>query len=351
MIAKQEQFNKMAIIDPDGLFFGERLAACSDLAQLYWPRFFLAANGYGRLELSYKSIISHVFANFSSPPKSEEIWQIFREYDDNFLAVLYETDGGVWWCQFITSEKFLPKYKKTRDKSSPAPPLNLLKLHHDGYIAWKRSKSFQNQSFQKSSEISQWRGVGIGVGVGVGEIQNLSPKKLRREPDQRHSLFKEILAEYWKYANHKSPEMPWGPADAKQLANLLAASPGLNQEEFRRLLRNRARSDLSHGEPVHKWISMITKFTDPLDQYGKPKTSGANNGSVPHGKTKSNMVVLAESLARGQRENSPDEDGLFSTSEPRQGDPGTVHGLLASPGPESVPSSDGESSRKRETGG
>jgi len=48
----------MAIIDPAGLFEGERLAACSDVAQLYWPRLFLAANSCARLELSYPSVIS-----------------------------------------------------------------------------------------------------------------------------------------------------------------------------------------------------------------------------------------------------------------------------------------------------
>ena len=101
----------MAIIDPEGLFSGERLAACSDLAQLYWPRFFLAANSCGRIELSYKSIVSRVFGNFQSPPKSDDLWKIFREYDDNYLAILYQSESGTWWCQFITSEKYLPKYK------------------------------------------------------------------------------------------------------------------------------------------------------------------------------------------------------------------------------------------------
>jgi hypothetical protein len=178
----------MAIIDPEGLFCGERLAACSDLAQLYWPRFFLAANSCARIELSYKSLVSRVFANFQKIPTSLEIWAIFREYEANFLAILYETDGGTWWCQFITSEKFLPKYKKTRDNLTPGPSLHLIDAHQVGYLAWKKSKSFQNQPFQKLPESFQREGVGIGVGigvgVGVGEGSTLAPsaKKQRSTP-------------------------------------------------------------------------------------------------------------------------------------------------------------------------
>lgn len=158
----------MAIIDPDGLFCGERLAACSDMAKLYWPRFFLASNGYGRLELSYKSLVSRVFGNFQKIPESSEIWQIFREYEANFLAVLYESSDGCWWCQFITSEKYLPKYKKTRDNDSPAPTFEQMEKSRMGYLAWKKANSFSNQSFQKVLESFVRRGEerrGFGIGA------------------------------------------------------------------------------------------------------------------------------------------------------------------------------------------
>ena len=159
----------MAIIDPEGLFSGERLAACSDLAQFCWPRFFLASNSCGRIELSYKSLVSHVFGNFHKVPESQEIWAIFREYEANYLAVLYEAESGSWWCQFITSEKYLPKYKKTRDEMSPPPSAALMDKHRTGYLEWKRSKSFKNQSFRKLPKSSGSEGVGIGVGVGIGD--------------------------------------------------------------------------------------------------------------------------------------------------------------------------------------
>lgn len=165
----------MAIIDPDGLFGGDRLAACSDLAQLYWPRLFLAANGCARLEMSYSSIISKIFKNFKKTPKSSDLWAVFHEYEANFLAVLYEADG-IWWCQFITSEKNLPKYKRDRDKSTPAPPLELLEKHKFGYVAWKKANSFGTSDFGNFQEISYGEEKrGVGIGVGVGEERAIAP--------------------------------------------------------------------------------------------------------------------------------------------------------------------------------
>lgn len=171
----------MAIIDPEGLFQGERLAACSDMAQFCWPRLYLGSNGYARLELSYSSIISKIFRNFKNPPKSAELWEIFREYEKNFLAILYEING-VWWCEFATSEKWLPRYKTRRDEESPAPTLEDRQRFHSGLLKWKSNNSFSNESFQKVSEDFVRRGVGVGVGVGDVEGINTSctePKQVR----------------------------------------------------------------------------------------------------------------------------------------------------------------------------
>lgn len=274
----------MAIIDPEGLFSGERLAACSDLAQLYWPRLFLAANSCGRIELSYKSLVSHVFGNFQVIPESSKIWEVFREYDANFLAVLYETEGGTWWCQFITSEKFLPKYKKTRDNLSPAPPLEALEAHRKGYLEWKKSKSFQNQSFQKISPSFSSEGVGIGVGEGV-VVKDLKPsreKKPREEPTKseivktRHAGFKEKIKHYWEYKN-PDVEMPWGPGEGKQLAMWLAESPLTSVEQFTGFLRNRARSEVNHAERPSVWIRNVTSYAKgPLDNFKQPLNGGTN---------------------------------------------------------------------------
>jgi hypothetical protein len=174
----------MAIIDPEGLFEGERLAACSDIAQLYWQRLFLGANSCARMELSYQSIISKIFKTFRKVPTQQELWEVFEEFDKHFLAILYEVDG-IWWCQFITSEKNLPKYKKTRDMETPAPTAEMFAKHRSGYMEWRKRNSFSNQSFRKSSEGFQRRGEERGgVGLGVGEEKGGEAKSapLRQEP-------------------------------------------------------------------------------------------------------------------------------------------------------------------------
>lgn len=158
----------MALIDPEGLFCGERLAACSDMAQLYWPRLFLASNGYARIELNYDSIVRKVFQNFQNPPKPQQIWAYFKEYEENFLAVLYK-NGPTWWCQFDTQEKFLPTYKTRRDKDSPGPPEELICSFRLGYEEWKRKRANPAESFQKFSEDFSHRGIGEVNGVGEEE--------------------------------------------------------------------------------------------------------------------------------------------------------------------------------------
>jgi hypothetical protein len=141
----------MPFIDRDGLFSGERLAACSDLAQLYWPWFYTAANGYGRLELSENTIISKIFGNFAKPPEHSQLEKIFEEYERNYLVILYEVNG-VWWAQFATREKYLPRYKTRKDQQSPGPTLENWANFQKGYISWKRGKSLNIHTFQKSAE-------------------------------------------------------------------------------------------------------------------------------------------------------------------------------------------------------
>ena len=175
----------MAIIDPKGLLHGERLAACSDNAQNWWPRLFLAANGYARIELSYSSIVQECFAGYRKKPTEDQLWDVFEEYSENHLVVIYEADG-LSWAQFITPEKCLRRYKTKADNESPAPPDELVCQVTANYLARKKTASFRRKpkltayldEFPKSSEnlenvqnISANFGLGEGVGVGVGEKQ------------------------------------------------------------------------------------------------------------------------------------------------------------------------------------
>jgi hypothetical protein len=229
----------MAFIDRDGLLRGERLAACSDLAQMLWPRFFVAANGYGRLELSQLGIFSEVFGHFRNPPTPEEVHAVFLDYEANCLAILYPVNG-VLWCQFATSDKYLPRYKTSREKLSPAPGIEREKKLAVAYATWKVNKSFGNRAFEsrisendpisensrisensaisENDEISEKEisekgsisekgpfSVVVGVGVGVGE-EHLAPSA-RQEPAQprRHAQSPRRLA--W---SSKKPELQAG---------------------------------------------------------------------------------------------------------------------------------------------
>lgn len=100
-----------------------------------------------------------------------------------------------------------------------------------------------------------------------------------RSSDPRHTPFQAILAEYWSYKNQAAPEMPWQARDAKALSDLLAASPGLKEEQFRQLLRNRARSAVAHGDRVYLWIGNLTRFQETIGPYNRPESAGGANAS------------------------------------------------------------------------
>ena len=138
----------MAIINPDGLFRGQRLRKCSDRARLYWPYLFLASNGFGRLELDYEYLVPHVFLGFRNPPTAQEIESCIMEYTDAGLGFLYH-DGQ--WFQWDTPTKLLPRWKTSVDKNSPTPD----------------SKELQKFS-ENLRKLPSGGGVGVGIGVGVG---------------------------------------------------------------------------------------------------------------------------------------------------------------------------------------
>jgi len=351
----------MAIIDPEGLFSGERLAACSDLAQLYWPRFFLAANSCGRIELSYKSIVSRVFGNFQSPPKSDDLWKIFREYDDNYLAILYQSESGTWWCQFITSEKYLPKYKKTRDSMSPAPPIELLDLHRDGYLEWKKSKSFQNQSFQKYSNDDESfgrEGVGIGVGVGIGEgigvIEKHSPALVISKIVDREKDVVEGAFAFYCESFQKNPKQYQLTNERRKKAGLryrerMNANDGdldAVERDFAKCIENLAASDYHVSGGYIDWTAQIFKSQDEFEKRlnWKPNRNGGKiNATVPNGTGNQIVGVLQKTLAGRQRNRTFSEDGdLPSSGEVGRNDIEPVHGISSQPRLASVSGSDEE---------
>jgi uncharacterized protein YdaU (DUF1376 family) len=101
----------------------------------------------------------------------------------------------------------------------------------------------------------------------------------KRAPDERHTPFRLLLGEYWRAQNHAFPEMPWQGRDAKALSDFLAASPSLSEAQFRRMLDNRAKSAVAHGDRIFLWIANLTRFQEEITVYNKPVSAGGGNAS------------------------------------------------------------------------
>jgi hypothetical protein len=164
------------LIDPDGLFNGDRFEQVSDAARFAWPYLWLASNSFGRLELNYHRIVGRAFGRFKTIPSEEQFWNWVKEFQQAHLLFVY-TAAGKLWGQWDCSEKYLPEYKTARDRQSPAPP-------HDSFIAWKEEYISEKQSRtaakpiapndskkspEKSADHVEKFSTGIGVGVGEGK--------------------------------------------------------------------------------------------------------------------------------------------------------------------------------------
>ena len=76
-----------------------------------------------------------------------------------------------------------------------------------------------------------------------------------------------------------NPQVPmsFGAKDGKNLAAFLRDNPKLGREQWRIILRNRAKSDVNRAQSLCVWVGKALEFTSgPLDRYGKP-----TNGSIP----------------------------------------------------------------------
>jgi hypothetical protein len=106
-----------------------------------------------------------------------------------------------------------------------------------------------------------------------------SPPTKTEFAQSRHADFKVAIFEYWK---SKNPEIdcPWQQAEGMQLELWLRASPTTTLFQFKNMLRNRYRSDVTHSERPSVWIKNITNYAGgPLDRFGKPvATGGKTNG-------------------------------------------------------------------------
>ena len=148
-MAEGKGWCQVAIINPEGLFGGERLAQCSDEAQLHWPRFFTASNTLARLELDYHKIISTLYRGFKVKPTEEQVSAWLTEYNHNFLLFVYDGPDGSLWGQWLTDKAYLSRYPTAADRRSPAPSEESIEKYRQDYISTKKRKSLRINGFFK----------------------------------------------------------------------------------------------------------------------------------------------------------------------------------------------------------
>jgi hypothetical protein len=102
--------------------------------------------------------------------------------------------------------------------------------------------------------------------------------------DARHLEFKNAIWNYWKSKN-ASLDCPWGIPEGKSLGIWLQSCPNVTIDQFKEMLRNRYRSDVTHTDRPSMWIRNLTRWANgPVDDRRfvpkplpeKPKTIYAN---------------------------------------------------------------------------
>jgi uncharacterized protein YdaU (DUF1376 family) len=226
-------------------------------------------------------------------------------------------------------------------------------LWHHGRLERERSrtaaKQQSNASRAKLASSSRWNKTAPQPAVNVAEghcVRNASsilngmpddaksqsqPQLLKtlpcshhasekRAPDERHTPFRLILGEYWRAQNQASPEMPWQGRDAKALSDLLAASPHLNETQFRKMLDNRAKSAVAHGDRIFLWIANVTRFQEEITVYNKPVSAGGGHAS--RAEINRNSVVSAVDRAMALAREHADRTGQAGAEQAAFADPG-----------------------------
>lgn len=143
------------------------------------------------------------------------------------------------------------------------------------------------------------------------EAQKQKPSRKRATKtalsDARHSEFKEAVKAYWDFKN-PGIQMPWGPMEGKQLGMWLNEAPHITLEQFKGMLRARAKSKVNHGDRPAQWIKWITsygpgpvnEFKNTMEVNGNGGTDKTNRSGVTAERTKAARTSLAEAaLARG----------------------------------------------------
>jgi hypothetical protein len=146
---------------------------------------------------------------------------------------------------------FRDKKREQRSKTiTPVPEVSAL-VQDSPTVSTKGDIEAEEEKEQKHSRAKSARG------------------KKTEAAKSRHAEFKAAILAYWKSKND-GVEMPWGPAEGRNLEMWLRETPNTTIEQFTGYLRNRYRSEVNHTERPSRWIGNVTSFAaGPIDKYGK----------------------------------------------------------------------------------
>lgn len=118
------------------------------------------------------------------------------------------------------------------------------------------------------------------------QIPSHAPKGARankapKEPDPRHTEFRDLFRGYFLHANKGISAEPWDAQEAAQLSRFLKKNPSFTTEQWRSLLWNRARSSVTHGENLSAWIGRALSWSSqPTDRFGNQLPGGNTHGNT-----------------------------------------------------------------------
>jgi hypothetical protein len=91
------------------------------------------------------------------------------------------------------------------------------------------------------------------------------------ETDPRFRPFRKEVFRFWVGVNPDQTKCPWLGAESAALNRLLLGSPDLTLDDFKRILANRAHSEVNHTEAPRYWLGGALKYIESsLDRYGQP---------------------------------------------------------------------------------
>lgn len=333
------------------------------MAQLYYPRLMCASNKLGRLQVNYRKIVALAFPRWpgAAIPLEPELMGYIKEYAENRLIFLYQSDGQIWG-QWDAKPKTFGKYPTTEDKRSPAPAEGEFEQWEKDNRQHSSKQSITmvhfdllsvpenvGEGFKNVGEGSEEVGDGIGIGEryvvnGIGVKPSAhSVRRGKNQPGQvsdatgetKHKRIEHMLQSAWEEHNPGAGKCPWGADDGAQLKRTLAKTTNWPDSSYAQCIANLyATEGFPRSElPVFFLPRLPTYFQGPKDRYNREL--GASNGNGSRQTSKANdreqrIVNRARQYSEADTTGEADSESADPLAVPGNGRSG-ISGLAREP--------------------